>query len=405
MGKLKKRKDGYYCAWYKGKQFLGKTAAEAEQKRDEYKYECEHGIERPEQITVFDLADEWLPTKAGIDKRTYNQYVTVMEKMTDLIGNKLVSAVTPADIKKVWKEFDGLSQSYINKGKFLYKSFFQYAIDNRYCISNPMLAESAKPHKGTKGTHRCLTKTEQNLVETVPHRAHNAAMFMMKAGLRRSEVLALQKADIHDDRIWVTKAVKFINNRPVIGDTKNESSERSVPLFASLKPLVDDVKNYILPDEDGLICSETAFNRAWESYMTDLSTHLNGCHKRWWHLTREWKQTHPKEYQHYLDLKEQNKKEEAEQFRLQGWVDVSFKPHDLRHTFVTTCRDKGIDIKVCINWCGHASERMILEIYDHPSADREKDAIKKMDNRKTITLKKLNSKRLVKSTSPRLNQS
>jgi hypothetical protein len=25
MGKLKKRKDGYYCAWYKGKQFLGKT--------------------------------------------------------------------------------------------------------------------------------------------------------------------------------------------------------------------------------------------------------------------------------------------------------------------------------------------------------------------------------------------
>ena len=376
----KPQANGMYRYWYKGKQFWGKTDAEAKQKRDEYKYECEHGIERPEQITVIDLADKWLQTKAGIDRRTYNQYVTVMEKMTGILGDKLVSAVTPADIKKVWKQYDGLSQSYINKGKFLYKSLFQYAIDNRYCVTNPMMAESSKPHRGTKGTHRCLTKTEQMLVETVPHRVHNGAMFMMKAGLRRGELLALQKADIHDDRIWVTKAVKFINNRPVIGDTKNESSERSVPLFAALKPLADDINGYILPDENGLLCSETAFNRAWESYMTDLSAHLNGCQKRWWHLTKEWKQTHQKEYQHYLDLKEQGRQAEAEEYRLQGWVDVSFKPHDLRHTFVTTCRDKGIDIKVCIDWCGHSSERMILEIYDHPSELRENNAISMMDN-------------------------
>ena len=376
----KPQANGMYRYWYKGKQFWGKTDAEAKQKRDEYKYECEHGIERPEQITVIDLADKWLQTKAGIDRRTYNQYVTVMEKMTGILGDKLVSAVTPADIKKVWKQYDGLSQSYINKGKFLYKSLFQYAIDNRYCVTNPMMAESSKPHRGTKGTHRCLTKTEQMLVETVPHRVHNGAMFMMKAGLRRGELLALQKADIHDDRIWVTKAVKFINNRPVIGDTKNESSERSVPLFAALKPLADDINGYVLPDENGLLCSETAFNRAWESYMTDLSAHLNGCQKRWWHLTKEWKQTHQKEYQHYLDLKEQGRQAEAEEYRLQGWVDVSFKPHDLRHTFVTTCRDKGIDIKVCIDWCGHSSERMILEIYDHPSELRENNAISMMDN-------------------------
>ena len=376
----KPQANGMYRYWYKGKQFWGKTDAEAKQKRDEYKYECEHGIERPEQITVIDLADKWLQTKAGIDRRTYNQYVTVMEKMTGILGDKLVSAVTPADIKKVWKQYDGLSQSYINKGKFLYKSLFQYAIDNRYCVTNPMMAESSKPHRGTKGTHRCLTKTEQMLVETVPHRVHNGAMFMMKAGLRRGELLALQKADIHDDRIWVTKAVKFINNRPVIGDTKNESSERSVPLFAALKPLEDDINGYVLPDENGLLCSETAFNRAWESYMTDLSAHLNGCQKRWWHLTKEWKQTHQKEYQHYLDLKEQGRQAEAEEYRLQGWVDVSFKPHDLRHTFVTTCRDKGIDIKVCIDWCGHSSERMILEIYDHPSELRENNAISMMDN-------------------------
>jgi len=375
VSKLKKQGE-YYRAWYKGKRFQGKTIAEAQAKRDAYKYECEHGIEKPDPISVFDLAEKWLPVaKAGAGKGTYNQYVTIMEKMTGMIGDKLVSVVSPADIKKVWTAYVGLSQSYIDKAKFLYKAFFQYAIDNRYCISNPMYAESAKPHKGTKGTHRCLTETEINLIETVPHRCQAGAMFMLKAGLRRGEVLALEKKDIHDERIWVLKAISFVNNRPVVKDTKNESSERSVPLFEPLKPFYDGIEKYVFPDEHGKICSETAFVRAWESYMTDLSTALNGVHKRWYHLTREWKQSHQEEHQKYLDLKEAGKKAEAEEYRLRGWTDVSFRPHDLRHTFVTEGRDHGVDIRVMIDWCGHASEKMVLEIYDHPSANRESKAI------------------------------
>ena len=61
MAKLKQRPDGYYCAWYKGKQFLGKTPDEAKAKRDTFRYEMEHGIEKQEPITVFDLCDQWLP--------------------------------------------------------------------------------------------------------------------------------------------------------------------------------------------------------------------------------------------------------------------------------------------------------------------------------------------------------
>ena len=335
MPKLKMQSNGYCRAWYKGKRFQGRTPEEAIAKRDAYKYECEHGIERPQQITVIELAEEWLSAKAGIERTTYNQYVTIMEKMTDLIGDKLVSAVSPADIKRVWKQYDSLSQSYINKAKFLYKGFFQYAIDNRYCSASPLLSASAKPHKGTKGTHRCLTETEINLIETVPHRVQCAAMFMLKAGLRRGEVLALSKADIHDDRIYVHKSIKFVNNRPVVGSTKNESSMRNVPLFAPLKPFIGNIENYVFPDADGGICTETAFQRAWESYMHTLSVHAKH--------------------------------------------EISFRPHDLRHTFVTVCRDKGIDIKTCMKWCGHSSERMILEIYDHPSANREKQMISLMD--------------------------
>ena len=59
MAKLKQRSDGFYRAWYKGKQFLGKTIQEAEGKRNAYKYECEHGIERLKQITLFDFVEQF----------------------------------------------------------------------------------------------------------------------------------------------------------------------------------------------------------------------------------------------------------------------------------------------------------------------------------------------------------
>ena len=336
MAKKLPQKNGLYRYWYKGKQFWGKTDQEAKQKRDDYKYECEHGIERQETITVFDLAEQWLPVaKAGASKNTYNQYATIMEKMTSVIGDKLVSAVTPADIKKVWVSYVGLSQSYISKGTFLYKSFFQSAIENGYCRVNPVMSPSAKPHHGTKGTHRALTKEEITLIETVSHRMQTAAMFMLKAGLRRGEVLALEKDDVHDDRIYISKAVRFVNNRPVVDRTKNESSNRTVPLFAQLKPFIDATEKYIIPDANGKICSEIAFKRAWESYLHTLSVSAG----------------HP----------------------------INFRPHDLRHTFVTTARDKNVDMRILIDWCGHTSEKMIMQIYDHPSDQREKNAVLLMD--------------------------
>lgn len=381
MAKLKQRSDGSYVAWYKGKQFYGRTETEAKAKRDQYKYECEHGIEQVEQITVFDLAGKWLPVaKAGTSKTTYNQYATIMEKMTDIIGNKFMSSVSPADIKKVWSSYVGLSQSYINKASSLYKAFFQYGLDNRYCRTNPVISQSAKPHKGTKGTHRCLTAEEIRLIETVQHRVQAAAMFMLKAGMRRGEILALEKSDIHDDKIWVTRAVKFVNNRPVVGSVKNESSERAVPLFSVLKPFSDAIDGLLLPDEHGDLCSETAFQRAWESYLAKLSAFANGVpQKRWYHLTNEWQEEHPLEYSKYLELKAVDE-DKAERYRLTGWKEISFRPHDLRHTFITVCRDKGIDIHIVMNWVGHASERMILEIYDHPTEEREKNAISIMDS-------------------------
>ena len=331
MAKLKQRNDGYYRTWYKGKQFLGKTQAEAEAKRNEYKYEVEHGIERCESISLFDFIAKWLPvSKANVTKHTYNHYVHIFEILTDICGDKEISSVKPSDIKKAWVQMDGKSQSYINKAHYLYSSMFDSAIEEGYCKSNPLHTKTAKPHKGTKGTHRCLTDEEISLIESTPHRMQTTAMFMLKAGMRRGEVLALTKNDIHDDRIFISKAVHFGNNQGEIGSTKTESSVRSVPLFLPLKPFIDGIGNYAYTTKDGRLATKKSFEQCWVSYMHCLSE----------------KAGHP----------------------------VSFRCHDLRHTFITKARDKGIDIHIVMAWVGHSSEHMILQIYDHPSEYREANA-------------------------------
>lgn len=331
MPKLRKRDDQLFRAWYKGKQFYGHTEAEAKAKRDEYKYECEHGIEQQKEMTVYDYSVFWLQTyKKGVADKTYDNYAAIINRMTDAIGDKLLSAVTPNDMKKVWNQFAGQSQSLINKGRFLYSGIFRSAIENGYCKHNPVAAPSAKPHKGTVGSHRALTKEEVRLIETVPHRASAGVKVMLYAGLRRGETLALRKEDIHDDRIFVTKAVRFVHNRPLVTNPKTASSVRSLPLFAPLKPVFDDVEDYVFPDASGDICTEQAFKRTWNSYLHTLSAAAGH--------------------------------------------EISFLPHDLRHTFVTNCRDKGIDIHTCMLWCGHTDEKMILRIYDHVSEERELSA-------------------------------
>ena len=42
--------------------------------------------------------------------------------------------------------------------------------------------------------------------------------------------------------------------------------------------------------------------------------------------------------------------------------------------------NKNIDIHTMMDWLGHSSERMLLQIYDHTSEERERKAIALMDS-------------------------
>ena len=381
--KLKQRADGRYCAVYRGKQFMSFDMDEALRQRDDYKYRCEHGIDEIRRIAVKDYVAEWLPLyKHGkVQLNTYNQYAGLFEKLNSVIGNIYMSNVTPDDAARVWKLFQGQSKSQLKKAGYLFRRLFDSAIESGYCRRNPFRSESVETPKGSDGSHRAIEDWERRLIETVPHRMQLGALVMLYAGLRRGELIALQYNHVYDDLFHVYQAVSFAGSAPVLKDTKNDYSMRTVPVLAPLRPLFFDPDGrplksfgYIIPSADGLICTEAAWKRCWESYIHTLETALNGAEKRWYHLTNEWKLSHPDEWAAYEKLK-RTKPKQAEEYRLMGWRPVTIRPHDLRHSFCEWAITNGAGPKTLMKWMGHCDERMIMRIYDHVMSKREDAAV------------------------------
>ena len=381
--KLKKRTDGRYCAVYKGKQFMSFDHDEALRLRDDYKYRCEHDIDEIRKVSVKAYATEWLPLRkeGKVQLNTYNQYAALFEKLTGVIGNVHMSSVTPDDVARVWKQFYGQSKSQIKKAGYLYRRLFDSAIESGYCRHNPFRSESVEAPKGSESSHRAIEDWERRLIETTPHRMQLGALVMLYAGLRRGELVALQYNHVHDNYFHVFQAVTFAGAKPETKGTKNDYSMRTVPVLAPLQPFFFDKEGkplksfgYVVPSADGTICTEAAWKRAWESYICALETALNGVEKRWYHRTREWKDTHPEEWSRYEDLR-RKKPKDAEEYRLMGWKSVTIRPHDLRHSFCEWAITSGVGPKMLMSWMGHCDERMIMKIYDHVTGKREDAAI------------------------------
>lgn len=326
---LKQRPDGRYACKYKGKFFYGATQTEALAAREEYKRQEKSGINAA-PVTVGEYAARWLPVhKASVGTKTYNDYAKQLDTLCKCIGDRLLREVTPSDIKAVFSHYLGYSESTIRRTRILFLALFESAVADGYIFRNPCKHETARPHKGTVGTHRAITDEERALILSTPHRVRLAALVMLYAGLRRGEALAIdldRDVDLHTYQIHVHAAVRFESNQPILDTPKTEAGERDIPLVALLREELRGQHGLLLPSVQGKMCSDTAFRRAWDSYLHALSMAAG----------------HP----------------------------VAIRPHDLRHSYCTMLRDAGIDLKIAMMWMGHADKDMILRVYDHVTPSR-----------------------------------
>lgn len=364
---LTRRKDGRYKVKYHGHQFYGETQAEAIRKRDEYK-QAEKDAIKLNCPTVATYAVEWLPLhKVGVSVRYYNDCAHYLDILIEFCGNMLLKDVKPSDIKKIYKvKFETYSESAIKKARGIFSALFDSAVDDQYIRKNPCRAESAKPHKGTEGTHRAITEEERALIHAVNHPFRPVVMIMLYAGLRRGEALALNiSTDVNYTKktISVSRALAYDTNQPTVKKPKSDAGIRIVPLFDVLYEEIKHIKGYAVTKNDGTLCSKTSFQEKWESYKAEVECYMNGySQKRWYGRTKR------------------DKEILSAGGQLPPWKEFTVRTHDLRHSYCTMLRDAGVDMKQALEWMGHEDEKMILRVYDHITEKRRKKSIDQVEN-------------------------
>ena len=362
---LVKRSDGRYRCKYKGKEFYGLTEDEALQARKEYIESLECG--EITHTTVNEYAIPWLKRiSVNASDSTYNSHATMLQHLTDCIGNKRLSEIVPSDIKSVYAtKYASHSNTYIQSAKQLYCSFFDAALADGIIRFNPARDRSAKPHRGKRTKERVLSSQQREWINTLctDHRAWPAVMVMLYAGLRPQEMKALnidRDVDFENNIITVQEQVHVKDHKyEFTGEMKTELSCRKVPLFMPLKRALEGKHGYVISTASGKQITPEAWKRVWESYVCCMETAINGCRKRWYGKTKAHKamETVP------------------------AWIDFDIVPYTLRHGYCQMCRDSGVEINTCRKWMGHADTKMILKVYDAVSTDRSVTESLKVEGR------------------------
>lgn len=362
--RLKRRADGRFACRYKNQWFYSSDPDDCLAQREEFK--------RLEKLqvssvpSVLEYSEKWIhrayPSVAG---STMVGLRIHLKKLTDAVGHLLLSDVRPSDIKEIYSSsYVGLSNSYIKGARQLYCALFDAAVADGFLRVNPARDKTAKPHRGTVGSHRQITDQERRWICSLctDHRAWPAVMAMLYAGLRPQEMKALKiDRDVDFSRELITLR-EFVHldglryKRSKVG--KTEKAARVIPLFPPLRSALEGRSGYLITSAaGGRVETIQTWESAWESYVVAMETAINGVSRRWYGKTRA--------HQKIL----------ADGGSLPPWISFSVVPYDLRHSFCCMCRDAGVEINTVIRWMGHADEKMVLRIYDEASDDRsEKEA-------------------------------
>lgn len=328
--KLKRRADGRYCCRWQGKQFMGRTEDEALNARETYKRLILGGL-KPSDMPFSAYAEEWLKThKNGISERSLSRYKMYHTAFVESAGDKKLDQYVPSDISIFLSSYTGASS--IAQASLSICGVFRSAVADRIIPTDPTL--SVKKPKGTHGTHRAITQEERTAIHNTSHSLRPAVMTMLYAGLRKGEALALdidRDVDFENRLIHVREAVHFLpNGQPEITTTKTEAGVRTIPMLDILANELRGLHGLLCVTASGKMMYDSAFDRAWQSYLKALS------------------KTAGKE--------------------------IKIRAHDLRHSFATMLYDCGVDLKSSMLWMGHANETMTMRIYTHLSNQRRTEA-------------------------------
>lgn len=275
---VKKRADGLIekkrTINGKVRHFYGKTAREVDEKIKSAIIEAATVKDKGDNFrTVAEAFWAWKePLIKYGSQRGYKHKVDLAISWFGDFGMREISAT---DISREMQHMANQGKSYktIANQKSVLSLIWQYWCSEMGGDANPVTLLRLPQGLPQKKRHP-PTEEEVQLVKQHPEGFGLCPAFMMYAGLRLGEVMALQKQDIQGDEIRVTKAVVWHSNTPVIETPKTANAVRTVPVLAPLHAALGDrlkhmkEADYIFGGPEPY--TKAKYEAAWLRYCADL---------------------------------------------------------------------------------------------------------------------------------------
>lgn len=278
MARAKTRADGLIekTKVINGKQmhFYGSTLREVQKKIDEA---IAAAAEKSEQGDMFeDVAEQFWQWKEP--KIKYGAAANYRSKVYRAIGwfsgygmKELSSTEINRRLSKM--AMQGYAYKTIAGQKSVINLIYQYWCANMDGDRNP--CDLIKLQQGLKREkRRAPTDEEIAFVKSHTDGFGLCAAFMMYAGLRLGEALALQKRDLAGGQLSITKALVWHSNKAYIETPKTENAIRTVPIFAPLLEAIgtrlDDMAetDYIFGGKT--LYTKSKYRNAWLQYCASI---------------------------------------------------------------------------------------------------------------------------------------
>lgn len=271
-------------------------------------------LEEKKTMTFGQWYEEWLTLfKIGkVKDDTLQEYKTFYKKLNKDFLDKNIQDIDSITITKLLENIQ-MPRAKQKLYEFL-KTLFEKAKDYRYIEYSPMDVIEKPYYKRDRGD--ILTGEQYvQFVDECTKRKEYALLVILYQGLRIGECLGICTEDINFENLTI-EINKSFNNFNKFDTTKNTQSNRKIPIFANTLELLKSVN---------LIPNSRVFQDTQKTLNAKFSEIKKVC-----------------------------------------GIKSTFRIHDLRHTFITKCKDNNIPEHIIQHWVGHTiGSKVTSTVYTH----------------------------------------
>ncbi len=264
--------------------------------------------------------------KPFVSQNTYTgSYQTYLENhLIPFFGSMEMADIKPFDVQRFFAQNSDFSKSTLNKFHMMLRAIFLTAVDNGLCERSPMtfiIYRSRKEKERKKVySHEDMMRVKEFFKQSFP-----AISFLLETGLRRGELLGLQWSDVDFDHctISVNRSVCSKKGGGVELRPPKWNSYRVLPVSASGMAILSTLprsSEYVFPNRYGRPQYPRTFSNVFARHMRRMKRSMNI---------------------------------------------PTLSPHELRHTFGTDLRRRGVDIYTIQKVMGHKDINVTANLYVH----------------------------------------